>query len=68
MLFYLDFSHFPLGIEPKNGYNSFHQFHNYMEWTKKELIVRYFPPSKIAQPRNQITYFRRMDGESIFEA
>lgn len=35
---------------------------------KKAFLARYFPPSKTAQLRNQITCFRQTDGESLFEA
>ncbi|MCH87321.1 hypothetical protein A2U01_0008188, partial [Trifolium medium] len=35
---------------------------------KKAFLARYFPPSKTAQLRNQITCFRQTNGESLFEA
>lgn len=35
---------------------------------KKAFLARYFSPSKTAQLRNQNTYFRQMDGGSLFEA
>jgi hypothetical protein len=35
---------------------------------KKPFLARYFHPIKTTQIRNQITCFKQMDGESLFEA
>jgi len=34
---------------------------------QKLFLTRYFLPSKTTQLRNQITYFRQIDNESLFE-
>lgn len=55
--------------EPNLGYSLYCQ--NFiMTWNelKKAFLVRYFLPSKTAQLRNQIICFRKMDGESLFDA
>jgi len=63
---YVFFSLSPLGTEPAHGLIRCRQ----TTWNglKKVFLSRYFSPSKMAQMRNQITYFRQRDGESLFEA
>ena len=34
----------------------------------KTFLIKYFPPTKNARMRNEITSFRKIDNESLFEA